>query len=123
MIRSSTNRVLTSETLNLNPLMREENNMTKLTRRGFLGKTSAGAATIGALLVAPGLAEAASGPSPAANLHLTKEELAGPVVVHVRDLATGELALMVGTREIVLHDREFVSRLGKAMRRSPGQTD
>lgn len=93
--------------------------MTKLTRRGFLGKTSAGAATIGALLALPGLAEAS--PSRRTDFHLTQEELAGPVVVHVRDLATGELAILVGTREVLIHDREFVTRLGEAARQSSTQ--
>jgi hypothetical protein len=96
--------------------------MTKLTRRGFLGKTSAGAATIGALLALPGLAEAAPAAPRNEDLGLTKEELAGPVVVHVRNLASGELALLVGTREIIFHDREFVTRLGRAVRRSPARS-
>lgn len=95
--------------------------MTKLTRRGFLGKTSAGAATIGALLALPGLAEASPSPSRRTDFHLTQEELAGPVVVHVRDLATGELAILVGTREVLIHDREFVTRLGEAARQSSTQ--
>jgi hypothetical protein len=90
--------------------------MSKLSRRGFLGKTSAGAATVGALMVMPGLAEAASGPPRPTNLGLTKSELEGPVMVQVRNLTTGELAILVGEREIVFHDREFVTRLGKAAR-------
>lgn len=89
--------------------------MTKLSRRGFLGKTSAGAATLGALLALPGLAEAAT---EVPHHALTKEELAGPVVVQVRNLATGELALLVGTREIVFHDRAFVRHLREAAQRS-----
>src|SRR5947209_20354149 len=84
-------------------VVREEKTMAKLTRRGFLGKSSAGAATLGALLAVPGLTEAveaASGPTH----HLTKAELAGPIVAHVRDLSTGEIAILVGTREIVYRD-------------------
>lgn len=86
--------------------------MTKTSRRAFLSTTAAGTATLGALLALPGLTEAA--PSPA-HFNLTREELSGPVVVHVRDFATGEMALLVGTREIVFRDREMLHRLGKAV--------
>jgi hypothetical protein len=96
--------------------------MSKLTRRGFLGKTSAGAATLGALLMVPGLAEAAPSAPRMTHLGLTKEELEGPVLVHVRDLKTGELAILVGEREIVFNDSEFVNRLGKAAQRATPQS-
>jgi hypothetical protein len=89
--------------------------MTKVSRRGFLGQTSAGAATIGALLAMPGLADV----SHAAGIpreDLTRAELEGPIVARVKNLNTGEIAIMVGTREIVYHDRQFVKRLVKAMR-------
>jgi hypothetical protein len=89
--------------------------MTKLSRRGFLGQTSAGAATIGALLAMPGLAEVTN----AAGIprsELTKAELEGPIVAHIRNLHTGEIAIMVGTREIVYRDQQFVKRLVKALR-------
>ena len=39
--------------------------------------------------------------------------LAGPMVVHVRDLATAEVAMMVGTQEVIYRDPELVSRLVK----------
>jgi hypothetical protein len=37
--------------------------------------------------------------------------LAGPMLVHIRDLATAEVAMMVGTQELVYRDPELVSRL------------
>ena len=37
--------------------------------------------------------------------------LAGPMVVHIRDVASAEVAMMVGTQELVYRDPEFVSRL------------
>ena len=89
--------------------------MVKLTRRGFLGKSTIGAATIGALLTAPGLAEITQA-STGLGHKLTREELEGPIVAHVRNLSTGEIAIMVGTREIVYHDPQFVKRLAKAVR-------
>lgn len=46
---------------------------------------------------------AAKQPQPAA--------FSGPVVAHVRDLSTGEIALMVGEREFIYRDPELVARL------------
>jgi hypothetical protein len=37
--------------------------------------------------------------------------LAGPMLVHVRDVASAEVSMMVGTRELVYRDPELVSRL------------
>lgn len=92
--------------------------MTKLTRRGFLGKSTAGAATLGALLAMPGLADAHEA-STIPNLKLTREELEGPVVLHVRNLSSGEVAVLFGTRELVYHDRALVKRLVKAVQHTP----
>jgi hypothetical protein len=38
----------------------------------------------------------------------------GPLVAHIRDHTTGEISLMVGTKEVVYHDREMVTRLIQA---------
>jgi hypothetical protein len=91
--------------------------MAKLTRRGFLGQTSAGVATFGLLAAvplatSPEMTDIAA--SDAAATELTAAELAGPIVAHVRDFATGEIGLMVGTREIIYHDSELVARLLRA---------
>ena len=37
--------------------------------------------------------------------------LAGPMLIHVRDVATAEVSMMVGTRELIYRDPELVSRL------------
>jgi hypothetical protein len=42
---------------------------------------------------------------------LDRVSLAGPMMVHVRDVPTGEIALMIGTQELVYRDPELVSRL------------
>ena len=87
--------------------------MAKLTRRGFIKKTSVGAATLGALVAVPRLAEVDAAPQP----HAAGGPTAGhhePLLAHVRNRATGEIALLVGTREVVIHDRELVMRLVKA---------
>jgi hypothetical protein len=87
--------------------------MSKLTRKGFLGKTSMGAAAIGAIVSVPGLAHVTEADA-APELKLRPEDLAGPLVAHVRNFKTGEIAVMVGTREIVYRDPQFVKRLLKA---------
>jgi hypothetical protein len=38
------------------------------------------------------------------------------MIAHVSNIATGEVALLVGAREIIFHDPEFVAPLMKAAR-------
>ncbi|HTW99366.1 MAG TPA: hypothetical protein VMD59_11345, partial [Acidimicrobiales bacterium] len=40
--------------------------------------------------------------------------LATPVVAHVKDAATGEIALYVGEREVTIRDRHVAARLVRA---------
>jgi hypothetical protein len=42
--------------------------------------------------------------------------VAGPLVAYVRNAATGEVTILHGTREIVVHDPELVKRLVHAAR-------
>ena len=87
--------------------------MAKLTRRDLIKQTSAGAAALGALAAVPGLAGAQGAPeAPAAGLALTDGN--GPLVAYLRDVAVGEIGLLVGTREIIVRDRELVQRLLRA---------
>ncbi len=95
--------------------------MSRLTRRKFLAQASLGAAAAGGLatgLVAVprlvGLARQTS-ETPAAALGSALSE---PVVAHVRNLTTGEVAVMIGTREVVYRDPELVARLVGSARRS-----
>jgi hypothetical protein len=87
--------------------------MAKLTRRGFIKQTSVSVATIGVLAAAPLVA------IPDATDFAAEEtsvaELSGPLVAHVRDLATGEISLMSGTQEIIYRDPELVMRLIRAL--------
>ena len=87
--------------------------MTTLTRRDVLKKTSAGAATLGALLVAPGLVSADTVQAGRAATHSTPSGHE-PLVAYVRDASAGEITLLVGTREIVVHDPKLVMRLVQA---------
>ena len=89
--------------------------MAKLTRSGFIKKTSAGAATIGALAAAPSLTAAHAASEALAPDH-TSAALREPMLAHVRNAASGEIAILVGTREVIVHDRELVKRLAKAAR-------
>ncbi len=47
---------------------------------------------------------------------MTPEMMAEPLVAHVRDLASGEIAVMSGAREVIIRDTQIVSRLLKATR-------
>ena len=91
--------------------------MAKLTRRGFLGQTTASVATLGLLAATP-LAAAPEVTnvvaSDAAATELSAAELAGPMVAHVSNLAMGEINLLVGTKEIIFRDPELVARLLRA---------
>ena len=89
--------------------------MAHLTRRGFIQKSSVGVATVGALATVPGLA-AAHAASQAPALDAATASKQGPLVAHVRDYAKGEIALLVGTREVIVRDPELVARLVRAAR-------
>jgi hypothetical protein len=101
--------------------------MPDVTRRGFLTQVSvttgvgiAGGLGLHKLLIgegsAPAAARAAAPAAPVSNMASTplameSVTLAGPMLVHVRDVASAEVAMMVGTRELVYRDPELVSRL------------
>lgn len=91
--------------------------MPELSRRVFLS-SGAGVAAAGVAIAAmPGLATAApaSPPSPAEAVAaaVTIEQLnaAGPLVVHVRDAAAGEISVMSGENEVVFNDPSFIARI------------
>lgn len=95
--------------------------MADSTRRGFLSLVSitagvgiAGSLGLHKLLAAGSPAQVTEPQQPAAGMQAAGMQgvtLAGPMLVHVRDLATAEVALMVGTRELIYRDPELVSRL------------
>lgn len=82
--------------------------MSRMSRRAFLSSAGAatGAAALGAVVGVPqlrggvALRGAPSGPLP--------DE---PVVAYVRDAKTGELAVMVGHREVAVKDAALVRRI------------
>jgi len=75
------------------------------TRRGFLVIAGAGAAAVGAATVAP-----AAGAAPVR----APSGASGPLVAYVSDMQSGEVTLMVGEREVVVHDRDLAARLARA---------
>jgi len=87
--------------------------MEGISRRKFLVGTGVGAATAGIIAAVPTLATPASAAQrppesvPAAGSALSANQL----VVHVPDPRSGEVHFMIGTREVVQHDKALVARL------------
>jgi hypothetical protein len=91
--------------------------MTDLNRRSFLKQTSVGAATLGLLSSLPALAAIPDSPL-ATKPEVPAAAFSGPMIAHVSDVATGEVALLVGAREIIFHDPQLVARLMKVRARA-----
>ena len=89
--------------------------MTRLTRRSFLKQTSAGTAVLGLLPAVPALAAIRHSMRPVPEL---PAKFPGHLVLHVSNVAAGEMTLLVGAREIVFRDPEVVARLLKAARQA-----
>jgi len=94
--------------------------LAKLTRRGFIGQTTASVATIGVLatvptlVAAPEMTDIVASDTAAAELSATT--FSESVVAHVSNLASGEVTIMSGTKEIILRDADLGMRLLKAVR-------
>ena len=76
--------------------------MSDTNRRKFLAVTGAGA-VLGAVGVTGGPASAA--------VQRREGSAREPVVVYVEDHGSDELHLMAGEREVVVHDRDLVTRI------------
>ncbi|HEY7044432.1 MAG TPA: hypothetical protein VH419_12250 [Nocardioidaceae bacterium] len=83
--------------------------MSDSTRRGFLALVGAGAATAATAAAAPG--------SLAADDWAPKITSHRPLVAYVTDPSKGRVSVMVGEREVVVHDRDLVARLLRAARK------
>jgi hypothetical protein len=91
--------------------------MKGLTRRTFLTRSSLGVAFAGALAVVPFMAAAVKQQTTTARgMARTAMPVSGPLVAHVRDLASGEIAFLVGSERFVIRDRELAARLHSAAR-------
>ncbi len=78
--------------------------MNEPSRRGFLAIAGASAATIGVASVATA---ADAKPAVAPSGHTD------PLVAYVRDAHTGEVAVLVGEREVVVHDHDLAARIAR----------
>jgi hypothetical protein len=100
--------------------------MSELSRRVFLKGGTAAVVAAGAMSALPGLpalvgAVDTQGPADAGGAESAVAEgeslaTGEPLVAHVRDLATGEIGLFSGTREITVLDPGLASALARALR-------
>jgi hypothetical protein len=92
----------------------------RLSRRSILrGAAGAGVAGIAATALAgtavPAFA-AATRPAPPAGDEKKDAEATEQIVVHVRDVSSGEIDVFRGTSQTRVHDRELAARLARASR-------
>ncbi|MGH9297023.1 MAG: twin-arginine translocation signal domain-containing protein [Acidimicrobiales bacterium] len=91
--------------------------MESISRRRFLQQSGSGAAALGAVsalakLPGAGLRKLRNPAVHDAGVGAPRGRAAnGPLVVHIPDPRSGQLHLMVGTREVVQHDPALVARL------------
>jgi hypothetical protein len=83
--------------------------MTGSTRRSFLIASGAGAAVVGVAVAVP-----ASAGANAASAKLSIPKNAQPLVAHISDPASGDISLLVGDREVLVHDHELVAQISRA---------
>jgi hypothetical protein len=83
--------------------------VTKLTRRSFLQRTPVSAATLGLLPAMPALAAIRQPPE------VPAPPPSGSMVIHVSDVTTGEMTLLVGEREYALREPRLVAGLIEAI--------
>lgn len=99
---------------------------TELTRRKLLTKgaltVAASVAASAGLAALPQVVGAATPVSPAAKPESVDLNPVGDdVVAHVRDASSGEIAVLVGTKELVYHDPALVGRLLAGARRAKSE--
>jgi hypothetical protein len=102
----------------------EKEPMTELSRRAFMGRaaaaTVAGVAATSGIIALPGLmavAPAVAGkPAPQTATDLDLSPVGQDIVAHVQDASTGQVLLLVGTRELTYNDPQLVARLLKGAR-------
>lgn len=93
-----------------------------LSRRRFLTRASIGVAATAALVAGvPGASRLVAAERATAEPEMDVEPPGEDIVAHVRSTSTGELAVLVGTREVVYRDPALVRRLLAGARRSNGE--
>jgi TAT (twin-arginine translocation) pathway signal sequence len=100
--------------------------MHDFSRRSFLKGGSAAVVAAGAISAIPGLPAVlgvveTQGPADVGAADAALADAGGstvlsePLVAHIRDLATGEISVFSGTREITLLDPQLAARLAKVV--------
>jgi hypothetical protein len=89
--------------------------LASLTRRGFIGAASMGAATVGVLGSVPGMSLLSNGSAEVDTGEVPAAAVAEPLVAQVRDFSTGEISIMSGMREVIIRDPQIVARLLKSL--------
>jgi hypothetical protein len=88
----------------------------RISRRSVLAGAAAGAGAVGLATVA-GAVPAIASPHPAARPQAAHGAAsAGPIVVYLRDAASGELEVFAGDSLVKLHDPAIAARLTRAVR-------
>jgi hypothetical protein len=84
-----------------------------ISRRHLLTAAAGAGATVAVVGVAGG-APVGTVATPPASAGRAAVESADPVVVHLRDLASGALDVFSGTERIQIHDRALADRIAQA---------
>ncbi len=89
------------------------------TRRAFLVTAGLGAAAVGLTSAVPPAAVAAPADTSTPSGAEAGQGVSGPVVAYVDDVASGQISLLVGDREVRCTDRELAARIAGAARGAP----
>ena len=86
-----------------------------LSRRGFLKAAAVGAAAAGVVAIAPKVLTSATNSSTTSSeeADVPLGRITGPVVAYVRDVSTGEVVVMMGSKEVVRRDPSLATRLAR----------
>jgi hypothetical protein len=89
-----------------------------VSRRSVLAGAGAGAAglAMSSLVAAPALAARNTSRTPADAAHQQAEADGGPLVVHIRDIRSGEMDVYRGTSHVRVTDRSVAAALARASR-------
>ena len=92
--------------------------MDGLSRRVFIRRGVVGAAAVSVAGPAlPALVGTVAGEAPEAEDGATEISAAVPLVARIRDVASGEIDLFLGERQVTYHDPELAARLLRATRK------
>jgi len=92
--------------------------MPESTRRTFLSASAAGAAVAGAVTLAP--AALVRNPLDGHNPLQPQAPVrtGGPLVAYVEDVSAGDVTLLVGEEEVVVHDPDLATAIARAASRT-----